>query len=280
MGLLRDSFESLVTRNASLSDLHRYLYLRQGEAARAIKYFPVADSSFEAAWEVLRERYEDDNYAYNKLNNRHHRQQQRQRGAVHRTDEVSPAKRNLLSPTLDGDAGSNGVKLDLLTDLPTNLSDGELLINNDAHKTSRDVEEKEEEVEIKDETAKAGVEVTRGIHDTITSIYTTAFLHGDHARDPENLDDSHDQRNASSSSHGIGHTGFVGGSTPPILELGVARKSSESSTSRDDPSAPSASRTPDDHFSGTSANIAGDLTSSSLTAPPVVHQGHYRGVAD
>ncbi|KAK1124078.1 hypothetical protein K0M31_007102 [Melipona bicolor] len=207
-------------------------------------------------------------------------QQQRQRGAAHRTDEAPPAKRNLLSPTLDGDAGSNGVKLDLLTDLTTNLSDGELLINNDAHKTGRDVEEREEEVESKDETAKVGVEVIRGIHGTVTSIDTTDFLRGDHARDPENLGDSHDQRNASSSSHGIGHTGFVGSSTPTILELGVARKSSESSTSRDDPSAPSASRTPDDHFSGTRANIAGYLTSSSLTAPPAVHQGHYRGVAD
>ncbi|KAK1124471.1 hypothetical protein K0M31_006822 [Melipona bicolor] len=177
----------------------------KGEAARAIEGFPDAGSSFEAAWEVLRERYEDDEDEYDKLS------------------------------------------------------------NNDAHKTSRDVEEKEEEVEIKDETAKAGVEVTRGIHDTVTSIDTTAFLRG-HTRDPENLDDSDDQRNASSSSHGIDHTGFVGGSTPPILELGLARKSSESSTSRDDPSAPSASRTPDDHFSGTIANIAGDLTSSSLTA--------------
>ncbi|KAK1120109.1 hypothetical protein K0M31_012833 [Melipona bicolor] len=157
---------SLVTRNASLSDLYRYLYLKQavkGEAARAIKYFPVADS-FEAAWEVLRERYEDDDYAYNKLNNRHHRHQQRD--DVHRTDEVPPAKRNFLSPTLEGDAGLNGGKLDLLTDLPPNLSDGELLINDDdAHKTSRDVEEREEEVEIKDETAKAGVEETRGIQD-------------------------------------------------------------------------------------------------------------------
>ncbi|KOX75163.1 hypothetical protein WN51_14310 [Melipona quadrifasciata] len=166
-----------------------------------------------------------------KLNNRHHRQQQQQqqRGAVHRTDEVPPAERNLLSPMLD--AGSN------------------------------DVEEKEEEVEIKDETAKA-VEVTRGIHDTVTSIDTTAFLCSGHSRDPKNFDDSDDQRNASSSSHDIDHTGFVGGSTPPILELGVARKPSEFSTSRDEPSAPSASRTPDGHFSGTIASSADDLTTA------------------
>ncbi|KOX67780.1 hypothetical protein WN51_08221 [Melipona quadrifasciata] len=211
---------------------------------------------------------------------RHHRKQQRQRDAVHRTDEVPPTKRNPSSPTSDGDAGSNGAKLDLLTDLPTNLSDGELPINIDTHKTSRDVEEREEEVEIKDETAKAGVEATHGIHDTVKPTDTNDFLRGGHTRDPENLDDSNDQRNASSSSHGIDLTDFVDGSTPPILELGVVRKSSESSTPRDDPSAPSASRTPDDHVSGMIANTAGDLTSSSLTAPPAAHQGHYRGVAD
>ncbi|KOX75157.1 hypothetical protein WN51_14304 [Melipona quadrifasciata] len=214
------------------------------------------------------------------LPTRRHRKQQRQRGAVHRTDEVPPTKRNPSSPTSDGDAGSNGAKLDLITDLPTNLSDCELPINIDTHKTSRDVEEKEEEAEIKDETAKAGVEATHGIHDTVKPTDTNDFLRGGHTRDPENLDDSNDQRNASSSSHGIDLTDFVGGSTPPILELGVVRKSSESSTPRDDPSALSASRTPDDHVSGMIANTAGDLTSSSLTAPSAAHQSHYRGVAD
>ncbi|KAK1131991.1 hypothetical protein K0M31_016133 [Melipona bicolor] len=69
-----------------------------------------------------------------------------------------------VTPTLDGGAGLIGVKLDLLTNLPTNLSNGELLINSNAHKTSRDVEEKKEEVEIEDKTVKAGVEVTYGIH--------------------------------------------------------------------------------------------------------------------
>ncbi|KOX68148.1 hypothetical protein WN51_08037 [Melipona quadrifasciata] len=160
------------------------------------------------------------------------------------------------------------------------ISDGELPINIDTHKTSRDVEEKEEEAEIKDETAKAGVEATHGIHDTVKPTDTNDFLRGGHIRDPENLDDSNDQHNASSSSHGIDLTDFVDGSTPPILELGVVRKSSESSTPRDDPSALSASRTPDDHVSGTIANTAGDLTSSSLTAPSAAHQSHYRGVAD
>ncbi|KOX78925.1 hypothetical protein WN51_08684 [Melipona quadrifasciata] len=170
------------------------------------------------------------------LHKRRHRKQQRQRGAVHRTDEVPPTKRNPSSPTSDGDAGSNGAKLDLLTDLPTNLSDGELPINIDTHKTSRDVEEREEEVEIKDETAKAGVEATHGIHDTVKSTDTNDFLRGGHTRDSENFDDSNDQRNASSSSHGIDLTDFVDGSTAPILELGVVRKSSESSIRRDDPS--------------------------------------------
>ncbi|KAK1137470.1 hypothetical protein K0M31_001979 [Melipona bicolor] len=99
-----------------------------------------------------------------------------------------------------------------------------------------------------------------------------------YTEDPQNLDDSDDQRNASSSSHGIDHTGFVGGSTPPILELGVAQKLSEFSTLRDDPSAPPAFGTPDGHFSGKIANTA-DLTSSSLTAPPAAHQGPCRASA-
>ncbi|KOX76063.1 hypothetical protein WN51_12875 [Melipona quadrifasciata] len=82
--------------------------------------------------------------------------------------------------------------------------------------------EKEEKIEIEDETAKAVVEVTPGIHDTVTSFDTTTFLRGGYTRDPESLDDNDDQRNASNWSHGIDHTGFVGGSTPPILELGIA----------------------------------------------------------
>ncbi|KAK1131974.1 hypothetical protein K0M31_016116 [Melipona bicolor] len=172
-GHFRDSFESLITRNESLSNLDRFHYLIsavKGVPAQTTKKFPPSDTSFEAAWELLCGRYEDDDDddEDNKLNNQHHRQQQQRRGAVHRTDEVSPAKHNLLSPTLGGGAGLIGVELDLLTNLPT-LSNGKLLINNDAHKTSRGVEEKEEKVEIEDETAKAGVEVTLGIHDTVTS---------------------------------------------------------------------------------------------------------------
>ncbi|KAK1131953.1 hypothetical protein K0M31_016095 [Melipona bicolor] len=220
---------------------------------------------------------DDDDDEYYKLNNRLHWQQQQRRGALHRNDEVSPAKRNFLSPTLGGAAGLIGVKLDLLTNLPIHLSNGELLINNDAHKTSRGVKEKEEDVEIADEAAKA-VEVTHSIHDAVTSKDITAFPRSGHTRDPENCDDGDDQRNASRSSHGIDHNGFIGGSNPPILELGVARRLSKSSTFRDDPSVPSTSRTPDGHFLGTSANTAGHITSSSLTAPPTAHQSHYRGV--
>ncbi|KAK1117387.1 hypothetical protein K0M31_016758 [Melipona bicolor] len=89
---------------------------------------------------------------------------------------------------------------------------------------------------------------------------------------PENLDDSDDQLNASSSSSGID-----GGSAPPTLELGVTRRLSESITFRDDPSVPSTSRTHDGHSSKMIANIAGDLTFTSPIAPPTAH---YRGAAD
>ncbi|KAK1137760.1 hypothetical protein K0M31_002254 [Melipona bicolor] len=153
--------------------------------------------------------------------------QQQQRAVVHRIDEVSMDKPNLLSPTLDGSAGLIGVKLDLLTHLPTIVSNAEPWINNDAQETSRDVEEKKEEVDIKDETDK------------------TTFLRGVYIRKPENLDDSDDQLNASN-----------------------------------DPSVSSAARTPDGLFSGTIANTAGDLTSTSPTAPRTARQSHYREVAD
>ncbi|KOX81094.1 hypothetical protein WN51_10019 [Melipona quadrifasciata] len=173
---------------------------------------------------------------------------------------------SLLSPTFDGGAGLIGIKLDLLTNPPTNMSNGKLLINNDAHETSRDVEERD----TKDETAKAGVEVTHGTQDIVTSTDTTSFLRGIHTRKSENLDDSDDQRNASSSSHSI-----HGGNAPPILELGVTRRLSESSIFRDDPPVSSTSRTHDGHFSETIANTAGDLTSTSPTAPHTAHQIHW-----
>ncbi|KAK1137445.1 hypothetical protein K0M31_001955 [Melipona bicolor] len=134
-GHFRDSFESL----SNLDRFHYLISAVKGVSTHTLKRFPVSGSSFEGACELLRGRYEDDddNDEDNKLNNRHHRQQQQQRGAVHRTDEVSPAKRNLLSPTLGGGVDLIGVKFDLLTDLPANPSNGELLINNDAHKKCR-----------------------------------------------------------------------------------------------------------------------------------------------
>ncbi|KOX75172.1 hypothetical protein WN51_14319 [Melipona quadrifasciata] len=168
------------------------------------------------------------------------KQAQQQRGADHRTDEVSTAKPNLLSPIFDGSTDLIGDKLDLLTDLPNNLSNGEPLINNDAQETSRNVAEKEE-VDIQDETTNAGVEVTHGTHDIVTSIDATTFLLGAYTRKPENLDDSDDQLNASSSSP---------------ANAGARRNAR---TFR------------------TIANIAGDLTLTSPTATPTAHQSHYRG---
>ncbi|KOX80082.1 hypothetical protein WN51_08986, partial [Melipona quadrifasciata] len=59
----RDSFESLVNRNESL-DIDRFHYLRsviKGEPARALKTLPVSNNNYDAAWELLRKRYEDTN---------------------------------------------------------------------------------------------------------------------------------------------------------------------------------------------------------------------------
>ncbi|KOX76032.1 hypothetical protein WN51_12519 [Melipona quadrifasciata] len=55
-------------------------------------------------------------------------------------------------------------------------SDINPLINNDAQETSQNVAEKEEEVDIKDETTNAGVEITHGTHDTVMSIDATTFF--------------------------------------------------------------------------------------------------------
>ncbi|XP_017888346.1 hyphally regulated cell wall protein 3-like isoform X2 [Ceratina calcarata] len=216
------------------------------------------------------------------LNNRHQRQQrQQQRGAAaHRTDEVSPAKRNLLSHPVPGvggagDAGLIGVKLDLLTNLATNPSNGGLLINNNAQEKIRP---EEEDVEIGDDTGGetsgggggGGGEVIRGIVDEEIS-----FLRGGRTGDPESFEDGGEQRNASSTSYDIVQTEFVGG-TPPILQNGVAGR--PSGTYGDDPSVPSTSRRPDGHFSG-SSSTASSLTSSP-TAPSTAHQNLYRGVVD
>ncbi|XP_050492888.1 uncharacterized protein LOC126874644 isoform X4 [Bombus huntii] len=224
---------------------------------------------------------DDEDDEDNKLNNRHHRQQQQQRGAAYRIDEVSPAKRNLLSPVLGGGAGVAGligVKLNLFTNLATNPSNGGLLINNNARKNIQGVKEEEEDIDIEDETARGGGEVIHGIKDVVTSIDVISFLRGGRTGDPESLEDSEQQRKTSTS-YGIDQTGFVGGSTPPILQNGVAGR--PSGTYGDDPSVPSTSRRPDGHLSGTTANTASNLTSSSSpTAPSTAHQNLYRGVAD
>ncbi|KOX69475.1 hypothetical protein WN51_06559 [Melipona quadrifasciata] len=61
---IRDSFDSLVNRNESLSNIDLFYYLRtavKGEPARALKTLPVSDSNYDAAWELLRKRYEGTN---------------------------------------------------------------------------------------------------------------------------------------------------------------------------------------------------------------------------
>ncbi|XP_076684435.1 uncharacterized protein LOC143377259 isoform X2 [Andrena cerasifolii] len=198
------------------------------------------------------------------LNNRHHHQQR----AAHRTDEVSPAKRNLLSPVVPGGAGGAsliGVKLDLLTNLATNPSNTELLINNnDQDELSRS----EEDVELEDTSSD---EVIRGINEAI------AFLQGGRAGDQEILEDGEKEQRNGSGSYDIDQTGYGGGGTSPVLQNGVAGR--PSGTYGDDPSAPSTSRRSDGHFSG-STNAAGNLTSSSPTAPSTAHQSLYRAVAD
>nr|XP_034190635.1 ubiquitin carboxyl-terminal hydrolase Usp2-like isoform X1 [Osmia lignaria]XP_034190636.1 ubiquitin carboxyl-terminal hydrolase Usp2-like isoform X1 [Osmia lignaria] len=216
---------------------------------------------------------DDDEDGDSNLNNRHHHQRV---GLLHRTDEVSPAKRNLLSPVPGGAGGADfiGVKLDLLTNLATNTNNAtELLINNNGQDKVVD------DVEIEAES-----EVIRGIDGAAASIDATAsFLQGGRtAGDPEILEDGGDhhqqqqqQRNASTS-YDIDQTGFGGGTTPPVLQNGVAGR--PSGTYGEDPSVPSTSRRPDGHFSG-SANTASNLTSSP-TAPSSAHQNLYRGVAD
>lgn len=216
---------------------------------------------------------DDDNNDDSNLNNRHHHQQR----GVHRTDEVSPAKRNLLSSPVPGGAGGAGligVKLDLLTNLATNPNNTELLINNnDQDKVTRP----DEDVEIEDDAA-ATAEVIRA-RDGTTSIDAIAFLHGGRTEDPEILRDGQEEeekRNASTS-YDIDRSGFGGGSTPPVVQNGVAGRTS--GTYGDDPPVPSTSRRSDGHFSG-NTNAASNLTSSSPTTPSTAHQGLYRGVAD
>ncbi|XP_076237700.1 uncharacterized protein LOC143181237 isoform X2 [Calliopsis andreniformis] len=210
---------------------------------------------------------DDDDDGDNNLNNRHHHQQR----GVHRTDEVSSAKRNLLSPVPGGAGGAGliGVKLDLLTNVATNPNNTELLINNnDQDKVTQPVED----VEIEDATA----EVIRGI-DGPATIEAIAFLRGGRTENPEILEDGEEEERNASTSYDIDQSGFGGGGTPPVLQNGVAGR--PSGTYGDDPSVPSTSRRSDGHFSG-NTNATSNLTSSSPTAPSTAHQSLYRGVAD
>lgn len=58
----RDMFESLITKNVSLSDIHQLQYLRtacKGKAADLIQDIAIAEGNFTVAWEALKERYEN-----------------------------------------------------------------------------------------------------------------------------------------------------------------------------------------------------------------------------
>ncbi|KOC61205.1 hypothetical protein WH47_07104 [Habropoda laboriosa] len=58
----RDTFESLIHSNSSLSDIQRFHYLNsalRGPAVRAIQSLGVSDVNYKLAWEGLKSRYED-----------------------------------------------------------------------------------------------------------------------------------------------------------------------------------------------------------------------------
>ncbi|XP_076392689.1 uncharacterized protein LOC143265292 [Megachile rotundata] len=60
----RDSFESLINQNETLSNIERLHYLKsavKGEAARALEALAMSDNNYTAAWALLRDRYEDSN---------------------------------------------------------------------------------------------------------------------------------------------------------------------------------------------------------------------------
>ena len=59
-----DSFESLIHRNESLSNIEPFHYLKsalKGDAARVLQTLPVSDSNYAAALDTLCVRYEDPN---------------------------------------------------------------------------------------------------------------------------------------------------------------------------------------------------------------------------
>ncbi|KAL0105625.1 hypothetical protein PUN28_015844 [Cardiocondyla obscurior] len=189
---------------------------------------------------------DDDN-----LNNCHRRFQQQHR---HRSDEVSPAKRNVLSPAAAG--GGGGLicvsSLDLLTNLATNPHNTELLVNNNAQ--NKATGEKQPEITTNDE-------VTRDA-ENVASVVT--FLQRDRTSDEDIPEDGEEENKVSNSTDesGFGTIDNVAGK-PSV-------------THGDDPSIPSTSRRTDQpgFFSSTASS---NLTSSP-TNPSTAHQSIYRGV--
>lgn len=189
---------------------------------------------------------DDDN-----LNNCHHRFHQQRR---HRPDEVSPAKRNILSPAAAGGSGLIGVSsLDLLTNLATNPRNTELLINNNAQ--DKVTGGGENEITTSDE-------VTRGA-DNVTSI--VPFLQRDRVNDRDIPEDGEKENNVSSSTDENGFGGTIDS---------VAGRPSVAHG--DDPSMPSTSRRTDQP--GLFSNTASSNLTSSPTNPSTAHQSIYRGV--
>ncbi|XP_025270424.1 putative uncharacterized protein DDB_G0277255 isoform X1 [Camponotus floridanus] len=192
---------------------------------------------------------DDDNNDDDNLNNHRFHQQRH-----HRSDEVSPAKHNLLSPATPAGGSGSGLisdvsSLDLLTNHATNTRN-ELLINNNARNK---VTQGEEEGEI-----ATSNKVTRGADD-IPSIVT--FLQNNCINDRDISEDGEKERNDGSDAFG---------GAPPIDS--VAGRPSV--THGDDPSVPSTSRRTDQSalFSNT-----GHQTSSP-TNPSTAHQSIYRSV--
>ncbi|XP_011686186.1 PREDICTED: probable serine/threonine-protein kinase DDB_G0282963 isoform X2 [Wasmannia auropunctata] len=195
---------------------------------------------------------DDDN-----LNNCHRRFHQQRR---HRPDEVSPVKRNVLSPAAAAAAGGGsgliGVSsLDLLTNLATNPHNTELLINNNAQDK---VTSGQEEAEI-----TTSNEVTRGADD-VTSIVT--FVQRDRVSDRDIPEDGELEEN--NVSNGTNESGFGG-----TIDNVAGRPSV---THGDDPSIPSTSRRTDQ--SGLFSSATGSNLTSSPTNPSTAHQNIYRGV--
>ncbi|XP_011881300.1 PREDICTED: ubiquitin carboxyl-terminal hydrolase 2-like isoform X2 [Vollenhovia emeryi] len=190
---------------------------------------------------------DDDN-----LNNCRHRFHQQRR---HRSDEVSPAKRNILSPAAAGGGGLIGVSsLDLLTNLATNPRNTELLINNNAQDK---VTGGREEAEI-----TTSDEVTRDA-ENVTSLVT--FLQRDRASERDIPEDGEEENTVSSSTDESGFGGAIDN---------VAGRPSV--THGDDPSIPSTSRRTEQP--GLFSSTASSNLTSSPTNPSTAHQSIYRGV--